>query len=319
MTPHIGIIIIGDEILSGKRADKHLPKVIELLAARGLPLAYAEYVGDDPARITATLARAFAAACSSGDVVFSTGGIGATPDDHTRQCAARAWGVELALHPDAKRLIEERMRDTAKEQGTVFDPDRHDNLHRLNMGVFPVGAEIIPNPYNKIPGFSCIVERSDSGTLSAASVAALPGQPGPRNRLSRAAGAAAPSGGSDPHAVGERGGIHFVPGFPVMAWPMIEWVLEHYYGHLHQASASIEKSVIVMGSMEATLTPLMLQIEADHAGVKVFSLPSVDHPEFGRHIELGVKGSEQAVSLAYPALLAGLHQFNLQLGPELVR
>ena len=319
MTPHIGIIIIGDEILSGKRADKHLPKVIELLAARGLPLAYAEYVGDDPARITATLARAFAAARSSGDVVFSTGGIGATPDDHTRQCAARAWGVELALHPDAKRLIEERMRETAKEQGTVFDPDRHDNLHRLNMGVFPVGAEIIPNPYNKIPGFSCIVERCDIGALSAASVAALPGQPGPRNRFSRAAGAAAPLGGNDPHAVGERGGIHFVPGFPVMAWPMIEWVLEHYYGHLHQASASIEKSVIVMGSMEATLTPLMLQIEADHAGVKVFSLPSVDHPEFGRHIELGVKGSEQAVSLAYPALLAGLHQFNLQLGPELVR
>ena len=274
MTPQIGIIIIGDEILSGKRADKHLPKVIEVLAARGLPLAYAEYVGDDPARITATLARAFAAARSSGDVVFSTGGIGATPDDHTRQCAARAWGVELALHPDAKRLIEERMRETAKEQGTVFEPDRHDNLHRLNMGVFPLGAEIIPNPYNKIPGFTC--------------------KAGP-------------------------GAVHFVPGFPVMAWPMIEWVLDHCHGHLHQTSASIEKSVIVMGAMEAALTPLMLEIEAAYTGIKVFSLPSVDHPEFGRHIELGVKGSAEAVSLAYSALLAGLHQFDLQLGPELVR
>ena len=319
MTPSIGIIIIGDEILSGKRADKHLPRVIELLAARGLPLAYAEYVGDDPARITATLARAFAAARASGDIVFSTGGIGATPDDHTRQCAARAWGVELALHPDAKRLIEERMRDTAKEQGTVFEPDRHDNLHRLNMGVFPVGAQIIPNPYNKIPGFSCFVERSDSGTLSAASVVSLLGQPGPRDWLCQTAGAAAPAGGSDPHAVGERGGLHFVPGFPVMAWPMIEWVLDHHYSHLRQTSASVEKSVIVMGAMEAALTPLMLDIEAGHAGVKVFSLPSVDHPEFGRHIELGVKGPAQAVSLAYPALLAGLHQFNLELGPELVR
>ena len=274
MTPHIGIIIIGDEILSGKRADKHLPKVIELLAARGLSLAYAEYVGDDPARITATLARAFAAARTSGDIVFSTGGIGATPDDHTRQCAAQAWGVELALHPDAKRLIEERMRETAKEQGAVFEPDRHDNLHRLNMGVFPVGADIIPNPYNKIPGFTC-----KSG----------------------------------------QGAVHFVPGFPVMAWPMIESVLDESYGHLHQTSAWIEKSVIVMGAMEAALTPLMLKIETDHVGVKVFSLPSVDHPEFGRHIELGVKGLAQPVSLAYPALLAGLHQFNLQLGPELVR
>ena len=319
MRPHIGIIVIGDEILSGKRADKHLPKVIDLLAARGLPLAYAEYVGDDPARITATLARAFAAARLSGDIVFSTGGIGATPDDHTRQCAARALGVELALHPDAKRLIEERMRDTAREQGTVFEPDRHDNLHRLNMGVFPVGAEIIPNPYNKIPGFSCFVECRNSGTPSAASLASSPSQPEPQNRLSQAAGAAFPLGNSDPHPMGERRGIHFVPGFPVMAWPMIEWVLDHHYGHLRQVSAFVEKSVIVMGAMEAALTPLMLQIEAAHSGIKVFSLPSVDHPEFGRHIELGVKGSAEAVSLAYPALLAGLHQFKLELGPELVR
>ncbi len=316
MTPQFGLIIIGDEILSGKRTDKHLPKVIELLSARGLPLAYAEYVGDDPERITATLARAFAAARASGNVVFSTGGIGATPDDHTRQCAAKALGVELALHPEAKRLIEERIRDTAKEQGAAFEPDRHDNLHRLNMGVFPVGAQIIPNPYNKIPGFSCFVER---GEEASGEQGVFPNHPGPRNRLSRAAGAAAPSGSSDPHAVGARGGIHFVPGFPVMAWPMIEWVLDNHYAHLHQKSAFIEKSVIVMGSMEAALTPLMLAIEADHAGVKVFSLPSVDHPEFGRHIELGVKGIPEAVSLAYPALIAGLHQFNVQLGPELVR
>jgi len=319
MPPQIGLIIIGDEILSGKRADKHLPKVIELLAARGLSLAYAEYVGDDPARITATLARAFVAARSSSDIVFSTGGIGATPDDHTRQCAARAWGVELALHADAKLLIEERMRDIAKEQGTVFEPDRHDNLHRLNMGVFPVGAEIIPNPYNKIPGFSCFAKRSGQTISVAGNALHLLNQQGPQDRLCRTAGAAAPSGGSDPHEVGERGGIHFFPGFPVMAWPMIEWVLDHHYAHLHQTARSAEKSVIVLGAMEAALTPLMLQIEADHAGVKVFSLPSVDHPEFGRHIELGVKGSVQAVDLAYPALLAGLHPFNLQLGPELVR
>lgn len=64
---HFGLIIIGDEILSGKRADKHLPKAIELFSARGLQVAYAHYLGDDPQRITATLAEAFA----SGDVVFS--------------------------------------------------------------------------------------------------------------------------------------------------------------------------------------------------------------------------------------------------------
>ena len=274
MTPHFGLIVIGDEILSGKRADKHMPKIIELLTARGLLLSYAEYVGDDPARITATLERAFAAARTSGDIVFSTGGIGATPDDHTRQCAAKALGVDLALHPEAKVLIEARMRDLAKEQGTVYDSDNPNNMHRLNMGVFPVGANIIPNPYNKIPGFS--------------------------------------------YGAGQ-GALHFVPGFPVMAWPMIEWVLDHHYADQHQKSATLEKSIIVLGAMEATLTPLMLAIEAAHAGVKVFSLPSVDHPEFGRHIELGVKGAADAVNDAYPALLNGLHRFDLKLGPELVR
>jgi molybdopterin-biosynthesis enzyme MoeA-like protein len=274
MTTHFGLIVVGDEILSGKRADKHLPKVIELLAARGLPLSYADYVGDDPERITATLARAFAAARASGDVVFCTGGIGATPDDHTRQCAARALGVELALHPEAERLIRERMQDIAREQGVPYEPDRHDNIHRLNMGMFPAGAAIVPNPYNKIPGFSV------------------------------QAGA---------------GAVHFVPGFPVMAWPMVEWLLDTHYAGLHQKLAYAEKSVIVMGSMEAALTPLMLDIEARHSGVKVFSLPSVDHPEYGRHIELGVKGTPDAVNAAYPALLAGLHTFNAKLGPELVR
>ena len=284
MTPHFGIIIVGDEILSGKRADKHMPKAIELLAARGLQLSYADYVGDDPERITATLARAFAAARTRGDVVFSFGGIGATPDDHTRHCAARALGVALELHPQAKVLIRERMHDVAREQGLPFEPDREDNIHRLNMGTFPVGASIIPNPYNKIPGFFCT-----------------------------------PLGGSEPHAVGERGGIYFVPGFPVMAWPMVEWVLDTHFSHLHQVQAYIEKSVIVMGSMEAMLTPLMLDIEARHPGVKVFSLPSMDHAEYGRHIELGVKGAPADVNAAFPGVLAGLHLFNLKLGPQLVR
>ena len=77
--------------------------------------------------------------------------------------------------------------------------------------------------------------------------------------------------------------------------------------------------MVVFGAMEATLTPLMEALEQNHPGVKVFSLPSVDHPEYGRHIELGVKGRPEVVSLAYPALLAGLQPFQVQLGPELVR
>lgn len=270
--PHFGLIIVGDEIMSGKRADKHLPKVIELLSERGLQLDYAEYVGDSPERITTTLKRAF----DSGDVVFSTGGIGATPDDHTRQCAAKALDVELVLHPQAEALIRERMQDTAREQGTTYEPTHPDNIHRLNMGVFPIGAQIILNPYNKIPGFTCI----------------------------------GPSG---------HGAVHFVPGFPVMAWPMVASVLDTHYAHLFQKSAYIEKSVIVFGSMEAMLTPLMIELESRYQGVKVFSLPSVDHPVHGRHIELGVKGAPAVVDQAYVAMLTGLGHFNTRLGPELVR
>ena len=269
--PAFGLIVVGDEILSGRRADKHLAQVIELLAARGLALAWAEYVGDEPARITATLARAFA----SGDTVFSTGGIGATPDDHTRQCAAAALGMPLALHPEARRLILRRLESIARREGVPWEPERADNLHRLNMGVFPEGAQIIPNPYNQIPGFSC----------------------------------AGPGGGA----------IHFVPGFPVMAWPMIEWVLDQRYAHCFRQAAWQERSIIIFGAMEATLTPVMEQVEAAHPRVKVFSLPSVDHPTFGRHIDLGVKGPPDAVAPAYADLLRGLTPFGLRYGPEIVR
>ena len=261
-----GLVIVGDEILSGKRADKHMPKVIELLSARGLQLAWADYVGDSPERITATLARAFAARMP----VFSCGGIGATPDDHTRQCAARALGVSLALHPEAAALIRERMQDVAREQGVAWEPDRPDNVQRLNMGVFPEGARIIPNPYNKIAGFSVA-------------------------------------------------DVHFVPGFPVMAWPMIEWVLDTHYRHLFRQQAYLEKSVIVIGAVEAALTPLMEEVERDHPAIKVFSLPSVDHPQWGRHIDLGVKGPPEAVEPAYQQLRRGLDAQRMELGPELVR
>ena len=270
LPPTFGIIIIGDEILSGKRQDKHLAKFIELLSERGLSLSYADYVGDDPERITLTLQRAF----EHKGVVFSCGGIGATPDDHTRQCAAKALGLDLVLHPEAEVSIRERTREVALENGLPYEPDRPDNVHRLNMGRFPAGASIIPNPYNKIAGFTC---------------------------------------------QGPQGVVHFVPGFPVMAWPMMAWVLDNFYAEHFHSQAHMEKSIIVMGAMEATLTPLMEAIEARFSGVKVFSLPSVDHPEFGRHIELGVKGSPEQVQASFPELISGLHEFGAKLGPEMVR
>jgi molybdopterin-biosynthesis enzyme MoeA-like protein len=135
---NFGAIIIGDEILSGKRQDGHFTALARMLAARGLRLAWAEYLGDERARIAATLQRTFAA----GDAVFCFGGIGNTPDDHTRQAAAEALGVDLVLHPDAEREIRARFAD-----GEMTS-------RRLLLGTFPRGAAIVPNPVNRIPGFS---------------------------------------------------------------------------------------------------------------------------------------------------------------------
>lgn len=264
--PRFGLLVIGDEILSGKRQDKHLPKVIELLRARGLALSWARYLGDDRAQIRAAIADAHA----GGDLVFSCGGIGATPDDHTRQAAAEALGQPLQLHPLAAERIRQRMREVALEQGQPFEPDRPDNVQRLQMGCFPAGAELIENPYNRIPGF----------------------------RLGR---------------------LHFVPGFPVMAHPMIEALLDGPLAALHGRDRQLERSVIVIGAMEAALTPLMEALEAAHPAVRVFSLPSVEHPRWGRHIELGLKGEPDAVTRAWPTLLDGLQRQGCTLGPEMVR
>ena len=248
-----GALIIGDEILSGRREDKHLPRVIAALESRGLALAWARYIGDEPARITAELR----AAAASGDTVFSFGGIGATPDDHTRQCAAAALGVPLELHAEARALIEQRGREMAAEKGLVYDTSGPEHQRRLQMGVFPAGAAIIPNPYNRIPGFS----------------------------------------------VGE---LHFMPGFPVMAHPMLDWLLDTRYRGESAASGRTLHAVRVRGTNESALIPVFQRIEADFAGVLTFSLPSVDHPDYGPHIEIGVKGFDaERVREAMQALRAG--------------
>ena len=248
---NFGALIIGDEILSGRREDKHLARTIAALESRGLALAWARYIGDEPARIVAEIR----AAVASGDTVFSFGGIGATPDDHTRQCAAEALGVPLELHPEAAALITQRGTEMAAEKGLAYDLASPDHQRRLNMGVFPVGATIIPNPYNRIPGFSV-------------------------------------------------GHLHFMPGFPVMAHPMLDWLLDHRYAD--QAGARALRAVRVRGTNESALIPVFERIEAAFPGVRSFSLPSVDHPTLGPHIEIGVKGADpQQVDLAMAALREG--------------
>ena len=128
-----GAIIIGDEILSGKRQDKHMAKAIERCRTRGLELAWCALSRRrsgtrSPPRIKRTLTLP--------DVVFSFGGIGATPDDHTRQCAAAAAGVELRLHPDAEAEIRARFVDDPKAS----------RRSGWRWASFRLGSSIIPEP-----------------------------------------------------------------------------------------------------------------------------------------------------------------------------
>jgi molybdopterin-biosynthesis enzyme MoeA-like protein len=105
---------------------------------------------------------------------------------------------------------------------------------------------------------------------------------------------------------------------------MIEWVLDQQYASLHRQVSTRERSMIVQGAMEASLTPLMERVEAGFPGIKVFSLPSVDHPQWGRHIELGVKpaGADitpDQLNTAYDALREGVVQFGAVISTEMVR
>ena len=137
MIQSFGILVIGDEILNGRRRDRHFEGIGGLLRERGFGVAWLRILPDAPDMLTAELKQSM----SNGVPVFSCGGIGATPDDHTRACAARAADVALAPHPEAIAEIEDRFGADAYPQ-------------RVKMGELPVGSEIIPNPYNRIPGFS---------------------------------------------------------------------------------------------------------------------------------------------------------------------
>jgi len=261
----IGLLVIGDEILSGKREDRHFAKVVELLRVRGLRLAWAQYLPDDRDAIAALLRRTFV----SDDVVFSCGGIGSTPDDHTRQAAAAALGVPLRLHPEAAALIAQRCAQLAAEGRGSADMNTAENRQRLKMAEFPAGARIVPNPFNQIAGF----------------------------------------------AVGNH---WFVPGFPVMAWPMIERVLDEHYARQFNLAPQAERSLLVFEVAESRIVPLLEATESRFPGIKTFSLPSVGDGRDGRparrHIEVGVKGAAEIIDPAFAWIERGVRELGLDVG-----
>ena len=245
---NFGIYIIGDEILSGKRQDGHLKKAIEILSARGLQLSWAEYLGDDPARMVESFKRSF----SSGDIVFSFGGIGATPDDYTRQAAADALDVPIVRHKLAVAEIEAQFGEGAYPK-------------RVLMADFPQGAGLIPNPVNRVAGFSAGLENKNQSS--------------------------------------QKHNHYFVPGFPAMSHPMMEWVLDTHYAHLFHQTQYLEQSIIIEDGIESQLIDLMNETLQKYPEIKIFSLPKLKP---NRQVELGAKGEPEQVKLAMASLKIGV-------------
>ncbi|MEB4589411.1 molybdopterin-binding protein [Candidatus Thiothrix sp. Deng01] len=225
----VGLILIGDELLSGLRQDKHMAAIIGILQARGLQLGWVRMIGDDWELLVQTLRETL----QSAEIVFSFGGIGATPDDLTRQAAAAASGRRLWRHPQAAALIENRFGEGAYP-------------NRIRMSDLPDGCILIPNPVNQIPGF-------------------------------------------------KLGNHHFVPGFPDMAWPMVEWALDTFYQPYFETSPAVEQRWLLREVMESELIPMMEELLTTFPDVRLSSLPSTTTR---RQIDFGLKGKAAALEPA---------------------
>jgi molybdenum cofactor synthesis domain-containing protein len=132
-----GLLIIGDEILSGRTKDKNIGYIAEYLSRIGIDLKEVRVVGDEEAAII----EALNALRTRYSYVFTTGGIGPTHDDITADCVAKAFGVGIDVDSRVVALLKERFSDVEL------------NAARLRMARIPDGAELIPNKVSRAPGF----------------------------------------------------------------------------------------------------------------------------------------------------------------------
>jgi len=233
----IGALIIGDELVSGKRQDKHFAHIQSVLAQRNLELSWTIIVGDDPEQLQRFLAFSMA----SKDLVFSFGGIGATPDDRTRESVAKVAEVALLPHPEAIAEIEAQF-------GKAAYPNR------ILMADLPEGSRIIPNTINRVPGFSYKEH-------------------------------------------------HFMPGFPEMSWPMIEWVLNTYYSDLKNTSPNDEQTIYVIKGRETEIVEAMRQVVQQYPELRLSSLPHLGN---NPHIELSLRGDSLLIEPAMGILKSAI-------------
>jgi len=245
---NIGALIIGDELLSGKRQDQHFNHLQSVLAERGLELSWTIIVGDEKEQLERFLAFSMA----TDDLVFSFGGIGATPDDRTRQTVAIVNDVDLYPHPEAVAEIESQFGENAYP-------------NRILMGHLPFGSRIIPNIINRVPGFSF-----------------------------------------NDH--------HFMPGFPEMSWPMIQWVLDNHYPSLKDTAPQDEQIIYVLNGRESDLLPVMTKIVKDFPLLRFSSLPHLGKTP---HIEFSLRGHTEQINKAMSLLKAAIKKNNLSWSNQL--
>lgn len=240
MIKPIHAIIIGDEILSGKRKDKHLGYLSEKLTSNGLSLLKAEFVADDLNIIADTIKSKLNC------IVFCFGGIGATPDDCTRQAAANAHKRKMVRNQDALKLIVNQ-----------FGKDAYPK--RVLMSDLPENVNLIPNSINNIPGFF----------------------------------------------LNEH---YFMPGFPEMSWPMIDWILTSRYAE-ELNSQILDISVWINDVPESKLIDLMNDVVRTNPEIKIYSLPKLGSRI---KVELGVRGNISNTKSAIEQIKKGLTALNYE-------
>lgn len=231
---NIGAVLIGDELMTGKREDKHFAHLQHVLAAKGLELSWTLLVGDDADQ----LERALRFSMTSDDLVFCFGGIGATPDDRTRQTAAKVAELNLIRHPEAVALIEQQYGEAAYPK-------------RILMAELPETSTIIPNVINNVPGFSL-------------------------------------------------GDHHFMPGFPEMSWPMIDWLLDTKYKELNDLAPAFERIISIQNARESDLIDQMHLLLEQFPSIKLSSLPKLGAQP---HIEFSLRGEQAIVEDAMQSMI----------------
>lgn len=241
---NFNLLIIGDEILNGRRSDCHLQNAIELFLERGLQINRSFIIGDEPGLIVETLQYLR----QPENITFSFGGIGATPDDYTRQCSALAFTVPLQIHPEGKAILQAKF-------GEKTWP------HRINMVNIPAGSRLIPNPYSGIPGYSFE-------------------------------------------------NFHFLPGFPQMAKPMMQWVLDNEYRYLQPAEKPVRKTLRVYGKGEGELVDMMNALLQRYPSVRLSCLPRIDLDR--NYVDLSVLADKEIAEQAQQFLIEAVKRMQLE-------